>query len=263
MFFHNRRYFIFALWVSLGTIGVLAQQPVLVKVGGYDFLPYFSMEGGKPRGISADLVDLLNHFQSQYHFDLKEIPSKRRYILLEEGYVDLLLFEDKNWEWENKQVLFSQPLLKDSESFLTLQEGEKSQDFFKNPGLKSLVAVKGYHYAIAGFNADETWLKNNFKISLVSDQYKLLEALTYKRGELALITTSFFKNWSNQNPVTARTYILSQEKDQEYTLCGIISPRSPLTPEAFRTLLVEFYKSGHWTQFLAERGLEDQNLLTP
>ncbi len=78
------------------------------------------------------------------------------------------MFEDKNWGWKNKNISPSKVILKGGEVYIANSDTAKNQSYFENIKGRSIAAFLGYHYGFAGFNADEQYLKNNFKIELSS-----------------------------------------------------------------------------------------------
>ena len=117
-----------------------AQTPTVVKVGVYPFLPFSDGSAG----LTHELVDALNAFQSEYRFETVSTSANRRYRDMADGAYSHIFFENIKWGWQGTPVEASKVYLKgDGEVFVARAQRGRGQEYFQTLTDKDLMVVLG------------------------------------------------------------------------------------------------------------------------
>lgn len=71
-----------------------------IPVGAYPFLPFVGASGG----LTQDMLQVMNNFQTEYEFYLVPTSSNRRYRDMANGSFQMILFENIKWGWDSHTV---------------------------------------------------------------------------------------------------------------------------------------------------------------
>ncbi len=207
------------LLFSLISSPVFARE--VIRVGAYHFPPYAVADQMSLSGVVTRTIEILNKSSKKFFFKLVPTSSKRRFQDLNEKKYDLILFESKNWGWDEAYIDYLSMNLDDGEYYVALKQSGRDQSFFKDIKKKSISAVLGYHYGFADFNADQDYLKRNFDIVLSTSHKKNLERVKKGRSDITIVTKSYFNLIKNQKPDYKELFFTSDKYDQKYNI-GVI-----------------------------------------
>ena len=186
----------------------------------------------------------MNKFQNKFTFKFLPTSSKGRYISFYKKRFDLIMFEDKKWDWDNNNILASKILLESKEVYITKAGPSKDQSFFYNIQDKSIAVIRGYHYKFANFNSDENYLKKNFKIQISSSHSgNILKALL-GRTDIAVVSLSYLNKFLKDNPDKKDLLLVSEKFDQEYKHRILIRKKINITVEDINNLINKMEKAG-------------------
>lgn len=196
---------------------VTASSAEVVKVGVYHFPPFVFAQGEEPAtGLSLSLLDAMNLFQKNYHFEPVLTTPNRRYGDFDKHRFDMLIFESKAWGWQHHPVASSQTFLTGAEVYVALNKDKRGQDYFNDFKHKALVGILGYHYGFAQFNADANHLKQHFNIQLTDSHEKNIRLILNRRGDIAAVPRAYLLYYFSQYPQNRDKLMVSQIKDQVY-----------------------------------------------
>ncbi len=248
----------YLITILLFSLSCIAAPAITVKVGAYDFPPYFKTEKGKmASGLTTEVIKELNKSQSKYKFELYQTTPTNRYADFNSGKYDLIFFESKKWGWaKNDQIEFTKKILLDGEVFVAKKKNEAGQDIFKNKKEKRIAAFTGYHYAFAKFNSDPKYLSDNFKITLTESHMDNLKLVLDGKVDMAIVTYSYLMNYLQQYPAMEKELMISYNFDQRYILQFGISKKSKLKKQEFARLINKALRSKRVKQILREHNLE-------
>jgi ABC-type amino acid transport substrate-binding protein len=242
----------------LGTGPALAEpqdEPQTVWVGGYAFPPFVD----KSAGVTHELIKAMNRAQQDYQFRFIPTSSKRRYADLARGAFSVILFENIEWGWDRQQVEASKVYLQgDGEVYVALNKPGRDQRFFENLSQRSLIAVTGYHYGFANFNADAAELKKRYRITFSDDNEASLRMLQLERGEVAIITKSYLQHYLQQRPALRERLLISERLDQAYAHTALVKKGSRPSAEEIDALFARMAASGALAEVWRKYGLEPQ-----
>lgn len=249
------------LWVLallLGSGALQAQQEV--RVAQVEFPPYvFKHETAEMPGLLAQLVEALNGAQQDYRFVLVPTSLKRRFADLQKGRLDLVIFENPAWGWQNIAHVAVDMGLTDAEVFVARAVPGRGQDYFDDLKDKRLALFHGFHYAFAAFNADPAYLASAFNGSLShSHDGNLLMAL-HERADIALVTRSYIRDFLRRYPDYQGQLLVSQRVDQHYRHHVLLRPDSPIRPEQFALIYEKVRERGELARIFSPYQIE----LTP
>ncbi len=225
-----------------------------VNVGVYPFLPFVDKGGG----LTADLVQAINAFQTDYKFQLVNTSSNRRYRDMADGSFSVMFFENVKWGWDSKLVEASKVFLQgDGEVYVARSQPGRGQEYFDTLVDKHILATVGYHYSFANFEADPAQLAQKFSITFSADNQVSLRNLLAERGDVAVITKSYLKRFLQQEPTAASKLLVSERFDQTYAHTVLVRKGSKPTAQEIEALLDKMEAVGVLKKLWQHYGLEN------
>lgn len=225
----------------LGNSVAGAQSPVTVKVGAYPFLPF---SDGKT-GLTHELVQALNAFQTEYRFETVPTSANRRYRDMADGVYSHIFFESVLWGWKPAQVDATKVYLKgDGEVFVARAQRGRGQEYFQTLADKDILAVLGYHYAFADFEADPDVLRKRYAITFSTDNAVSLRNLLSGRGDVAVLTKSYLSRYLVEQPQDRGLLLVSQRMDQAYAHTALVAKGARPSAQELNRLLAQMEAAG-------------------
>ena len=218
----------------------------VVRVGGYEFAPYVEVQNQKPSGLTIELIDQLNRIQDRYTFQFEPTSPRRRYEDFLSGRIDIIFFESADWGWRTRKIKFSstREFLRDSEVFVALDADGRDERYFSSLGGHTIAGVYGYHYAFTGFNDDPKVLEQDYKMSLVYNNFASLQLVLSGRADMAVVTRSYLDRFLRENPDAGAQLLVSKRTDQVYSLRALIREKSGITVDQIEALLTQLRQRG-------------------
>lgn len=238
-----------ALRCLLVVVVVLAGFPALaaqvVRVGAAHFPPYtVRPELGDATGLLPQMLDALNKLQSDYQFTLVPTSLPRRFGDFKEGRIDMAIFENPAWGWQDIPHQNVDLGLEDAEIMVAHTRPGMDQGFFDDLKGKRLALFSGYHYAFAHFNADPKYLADTYNATLTYSHDSNLLMVERGRADIALVTRSYLKDYIKRNPGSGDALLASVKVDQTYHHYALLRPEAPITPEKFSALIEQLRHNG-------------------
>lgn len=254
------------LGLGLGA-SVTAAAAIEVRVGGYAFPPFVDLGAGEqPYGLALDLLSILNRQQQQYRFSFVLTSPNRRFQDFAAGRFDMMLFEDLRWGWANQMMVASRPFLRDGDVFVTRQSPERDQQYFATLTGKQIFAVRGYHYAFAGYVADPDELKARFGVELLDPRSNSLERglqqVASGQPDLLITTATFLRHYFVHKPTMREQLLLAEKWDSEYQHGALVHRQHAFSAAQFDGLMEQLRANGELQAVLARYGMSDL-LITP
>lgn len=222
-----------------------AFEDVEVRIGAAHFPPYtVRPEQGADTGLLPQLVVALNQLQHQYRFVLVPTSIPRRFRDFQHGRIDMAIFENPEWGWQQIPHTSVDLGLEDAEVFVTHRLPGRGQTYFADLQGKRLALFSGYHYAFAAFNSTPRYLAENFNATLTYSHDSNLLMVQRDRADIALITRSYLSDYQVRNPGSAEQLLASERVDQIYHHFALLRPGAPITSEAFQQLLQQLRENG-------------------
>jgi ABC-type amino acid transport substrate-binding protein len=250
-----------ALMVLVGLLlAASAQARELVRIGGYEFAPFVSLDGGgKATGVALDLMDELNRYQDRYQFSFVVTSPNRRYRDFEDGKFDMILFESPGWGWTEKglPIEASDVFLHGGELYIAQAKAGRGQDYFADLTDKRMVGILGYHYGFAGFEADPGLLAKRFAVTLVNDNAASIELILKGRGDVAVVTDAYLKRYLKSHPGVADKLLVSERFDQRYAHRALVRKGAILSAAEVSRLLAAMEKDGTLLRLWRSVGIKD------
>ncbi len=216
-----------------------------VRIGAAHFPPYtVRPEQGADTGLLPQLVEALNAAQTDYHFVLVPTSIPRRFRDLEQGRIDIAIFENPDWGWQKIPHISVDMGLEDAEIFVAQRQPGRGQDYFADLAGKRLAVFSGYHYAFANFNPDPKYMAEHFNATLTYSHDSNLLMVVRGRADIALVTRSYLSDFMVRNADMAGQLLVSERIDQVYHHYALLRPKAPITGEAFSALLKHLRERG-------------------
>ncbi len=198
----------------------------------------------------------MNRFQDKYQFQFITISSKRRYRDFDKDKFDIIMFEDIAWGWKGKNIEASKVFLHGGEVYITQADPSKNQSYFDNLKNKSMTVILGFHYGFANFNADEKFLRKNFKIEFNSSHSGNIKKILQRRADISIVTLSFLKKIFKQNPNMQKKLLVSKKFDQHYNHTILLRKNSKFTAREMNTMLNQMENAGVLSRVWAKNGIK-------
>ena len=188
--------------------------------------------------------DRLNAAQTDYQFVVVPTSIPRRFRDFEQGRVDMAIFENPSWGWQNIAHTSVDMGLEDAEIFVAQRQPGRDQSYFSDLTGKRLAVFSGYHYAFANFNSDPKNMAERFNATLTYSHDSNLLMVARGRADIALVTRSYLSDFMARNADMAGQFLVSERIDQVYHHYALLRPQAPITGEAFSALLKGLRSSG-------------------
>lgn len=210
----------------------------LVRIGAAHFPPYtIRPETGIDTGLLPQLIVALNQLQNDYQFVLVPTSIPRRFGDLQQGRIDMAIFENPKWGWEEIAYTAVDMGLEDAEVFVSQRLPERQQSYFDDLQDKRLALFSGYHYAFADFNADTRYLAKKHNATLTYSHDSNLLMVLRGRADIALVTRSFLSDYLLRNDGVGPKLLVSERVDQVYHHYALLRPQAPISAAAFARML--------------------------
>lgn len=233
----------FGLAVQAGV--AFSADIVEVRIGAAHFPPYtVRPEQGADTGLLPQLTEALNKAQDHYRFVLVPTSIPRRFRDFEQGRVDMAIFENPDWGWQNVPHVSVDMGLEDAEVFVTHRTEHRDQHYFSSLKGKRLALFSGYHYAFAGFNPDSRYLISTFSATLTYSHDSNLLMVQRDRADIALVTRSYLSDYLVRNPESVDELLASERVDQVYHHYALLRPQAAISGEEFAALLDKLRDNG-------------------
>jgi ABC-type amino acid transport substrate-binding protein len=232
--------------LALGTLWLMpASAAQLVRVGAAHFPPYtVRPEQGADTGLLPQLLEALNALQTDYQFVLVPTSIPRRFRDFQQGRVDMAIFENPAWGWQDIPHTAVDMGLEDAEIFVAQREPGRDQSYFTELTGKRLAVFSGYHYAFANFNPDPRNMAEHFNATLTYSHDSNLLMVARGRADIALVTRSYLSDFLVRNTETAGQFLVSERIDQVYHHYALLRPKAPITGPVFAGLLKQLRDNG-------------------
>ncbi|WP_417687436.1 hypothetical protein [Pseudidiomarina sp.] len=240
--------FIAILTVSLASTSRAAET---IRIAAYDFPPYFSAYDTEH--LVGDLITALNASQSDYHFELHDVPSKARFKALSDaGCCHMILFESPTWGWGEQlpQIEKGRVLVSGAERFVAVKKkGQRDASFFQRKDLR-FGGLTGYHYPFLGNRTDADLLEENFNVYLSLSHKANLRMLLNGRLDVIMIHDEYLIQLRDQ-PWFDRL-LVNSEPYGEYELRTLVNPEKGFALQDWQRVLDPLIEQGILTQLLSK-----------
>lgn len=234
-------------WLGIACLllaGSLSAAEV-VRVGAAHFPPYvIKANAQEPTGLLPQLLQALNQAQSDYHFVMLPTAIVRRFGDLQRGRIDMAIFENPAWGWQDVDAAAVDMHLEDAEVFVARREVQRDQAYFEQLQGKRLALYRGYHYGFAGFNSDPQYLSQTFNANLGHSHDSNLLMVLRGRADIALVTRSNLYDFIERNPEHASSLLVSERVDQVYRHHAMLRRGAPISPARLGELLEQLHVNG-------------------
>lgn len=229
--------------LSLCFVSLAQAEPIEVKVAAYEFPPYYS--DTMPQHLAGEVTAALNALQSDYYFTLERIAPNARYTALsEDGCCDIILFEDRNWDW-SKQAEYpvgaTETLLQGTERFVALKHINRDQAFFEVQGLR-FGGIVGYHYPFVANEKDKRVLEEQHGIYLTHSHQANLRMLMNGRLDLIMLADEFMQAVMSREE--REKLLLAEKPYGVYELQAVVNAKKAISVEVLNGLLQQLRENG-------------------
>jgi ABC-type amino acid transport substrate-binding protein len=217
----------------------------IVRVAAVHFPPYMvHPESGVNSGLLPGLLSALNQVQKRYAFILVPTSLARRFQDLRQGRVDMAIFENPNWGWQDVPHTAVALGIEDAEVFVARRAEGQDEHYFDTLADKRLALYSGYHYAFAGFRAEPDYLTSHYRATLTYSHDSNLLMVARHRADVALVTRSYLKGFYERYPELHDALTVSQHADQLYQHYALLRSQAPITAAQLSSYLARLHADG-------------------
>lgn len=204
---------VWVLLISASILSVNVDAKEQINVGAGLRVPYLF---DNQTGLTIDVINALNSVQNDYQFVVLALPVKRKYESIQQGWIDIVVWDNPNWGWDEKSVVKSMPLVVSKDLFITLKTATRNQAYFNDLTTKSLIGINGFHYRFADFETNIAELKRRFKINLVRNEQDAINMVLKGRGEIAIVNDVSLAWFLKRNTDAANKLLVSSKYDTKF-----------------------------------------------
>jgi hypothetical protein len=170
----------------------------------------------------------------------------------------MVLFENIKWGWDAKDVDSSKVFLRgDGEVYVARSAPGRGQEYFQQLDDKQILAVLGYHYAFADFEADQAQLSKKFHIAFSADNEVSLRNLLVGHGDVAVLTKSYITRHLVRYPLDRAKLLVSDRMDQAYAHTALVKKGSKPSAQEMDALLTRMEAAGVLKKLWAKYGIDN------
>ncbi|WDE00157.1 substrate-binding periplasmic protein [Thalassomonas actiniarum] len=234
--------------------GASLPAAIEIKVGSSARPPFLFGEGLS--GAAPEVIAAMNSVQSQFEFVLVPVPIKRRTQSLADGWVDVVMWDNPAWGWQEEDLDLTMALVASKDIFLALKKENRDQQFFANFTDKSLVAVHGYHYKFANYVTELSELVKHFNITLVRSEEVTINMVLVNRAEIAVVSTIALNWYLLRYPEFKDNFLVSKRFDTAYERFFLVPKTSPIRAEEINKILAKADQRGLLVEIYRRYGLK-------
>tara|TARA_R110001583_G_scaffold32882_1_gene111571 strand:- start:77332 stop:78108 length:777 start_codon:yes stop_codon:yes gene_type:complete len=225
------------LAVVCATNPAVAQHRTDVMVGVYEYSVVHFYHQGVQTGFAHELIKRLNGVQGDYQFVAVETSSRRRYLDIATGQVDMMILENPEWHWAGRNVEFSTPIVRESDIMVARRDHVPGPAYFSRVLERSIAGVLGFHYKFVDFRDDPKQLTRLLDISLLYNESEVMEAVIRGDAEIGILSAGFVSQQFEHVPDIASRIEIGPQADNSYQLSSVLSNRSPVSVERYNSYL--------------------------
>lgn len=232
-----RTYIVILLFIILLPFNLIAKNYSRIQINvGIGIRPPYLLENHS-KGAGPDIIHALNLIQEQFIFKLVPVPIKRRTQSLYEGWVDIIMWDNPNWGWNDNELESSQTLLHAKDVFIALVDKYQSQDIFNDLTNVRLAMVHGYHYKFVNYETDPVKLNKKFNITLVRTEADTINILLSGRVDMAITSNAALAWYFKQYPEHKSKILISDKYDTQYKRYFLVPKSSPISAAELNALM--------------------------
>jgi len=231
------------------------EHPIPITVGLTSIQPPFVINSEKQQGLAYAFADFLNKKQKKFIFNPRMVPVKRLLKTEKGPEINIIAFNDVDWGWKKRGGKGSLPLTYGSDLFVRHTKqmpASNLQDSSPATEKATIAAVRGFHYAFAGFKASNLEQMDN--VRLTKDELAVLRLVEHGRTDTGILSKSLLDWLSKISPDRFRLLEVNPEPDHTYERQLIVLPSSPISVDELNALLLQL-RGPEMNQVFSEFGL--------
>lgn len=228
---------------------------VVIKVGS-GVRPPFLIDKNQHgfEGVGPEILQVFNQIQKQFHFVINEIPSKRKVNAVQDGKLDIMMWDNRIWGWGDSTKQ-SSSLVDSKDVYFTLKEKGREQRFFDDFTGKKIALVIGYHYKIADFSTDISFLSNHFDVTMVRTEEASIKMTMAGRVDIAVVSETALEWYLIRFPEYRSKILISDIYDTQYSRYFVLPANSPIKAHEINGILTLANKRGLLAPIYKKYGL--------
>jgi len=237
---NNVVYLLFLIAVTLVPNNSYANQDerteIIVGMGARPpFLDIYGKVGAGP-----EILQAMNLVQDKFRFKHKIVATKRKQQSFQELWVDISMWDNLNWGWQEFRVEATIPIVEANDIFIS-KHSPDSGKLFSDLEQQKIVIVNGYHYHFLGYETDVNKINQRFNVIQVRTEEAAIRMVESGRATVAVVSDSSYYWYIKRKNLSNAVFDRAAFVDASYTRHFVVPKSAPITV----TELNEILKSAH------------------
>ena len=211
------------------------EKRIHIIVGMGSRPPFLDIHG--ENGAGPDILNVMNQVQNHFYFKFKYIPTKRKIKMIEDGLIDLMMWDNRSWGWADNKVVSSKALVNSKDIFIALNSENIEQKYFDSLENKVLAVVRGYHYQFLDFENDLNKFSEKYEFSSVRTEEAVIKMILAKRANIGVVSETALSWFLIRYPEYKNSIIASDRIDTFYSRHFVMPEQSALSGKEINEIL--------------------------
>ncbi len=211
---------------------------ITIKVGA-GIRPPFLID--QQQGMGPEILNVLNLIQDKFYFELVPTPISRRVQSLHDGWVDIVMWDNIHWGWQNLDVKLavSSNLLHTKDVFITYASAGKIQRYFDNFSGKRICGVNGYHYKFVNYQTNIRELRKLYDMTLVRTEEESIKMALQQRCEISVVSESALAWFFTLHSQYSDKIMISEKFDTQYSRSFLLPSYAAISAQELNDILAK------------------------
>lgn len=225
------------------TASAQARITVIVASESWDQLLYVG-DKNEPKGVLADFIRRMDQVQDKFHFELSLYPRLRLDQIFIDKAADVYPLRTTEWTRPELGLLPTKTIVSSGDLYFAKRSNRfGGRKVFADLKSKNIAGVRGYHYRLFNNNADEAYIKKNFKAYLVASNEAVIKFVMADRTDIGIVPEVIMAQYL-KDPEMRAQLILADDYDSRVELSNLVRKAGPISVAEMNAIIDSLVKAG-------------------
>ncbi len=225
------------------TASAATRVTVVVASESWDQVLYLS-DKNKPEGVLADFVRRMDEVQDKFHFELRIFPRLRLDQIFIDKAADVYPLRTTEWTKPELGLLPTKTIVNSGDVYVAKRSNRFGESkVFADLKSRNIVGVRGYHYRLFNDNADEAYIKANFKAYLVASNEAVVKFILAERADVGIVPEVIMAQYL-KDPAMRAQLIVAEDYDSRVELSNLVRKDGPISVAEMNAIIDALTKAG-------------------
>jgi ABC-type amino acid transport substrate-binding protein len=216
---------------------------VIAASDSWDQLLYLD-EHQVPRGPIAEFINRMNAVQDKFRFELLVYPRLRVDAAFIAKEADVYPLRTMLWAGPALGLQPTRTILVSGDVYFARRKNRfGGRAVFNHLQQKNLVGVRGYHYRVFDNNADEAFIKKNFKADLLGSNEAVVKFVMAGHADVGILPEAILAKYL-EAPAMREQLIIGDDYDSRVELSNLVRKDGPISVDDMNQIIDLLGKSG-------------------